>query len=430
MSSRPPGCFHPARGIIMGKINLGMGMAMTDDSKGNWARIILVYWLSVLGVMIISETAPLLGAIAGEFQVHSGAAIGAIMSIPALTAAIGALLIGWLVDRFGDRHLLLAGGVLVMVGDIATILAPNIEELLVGRFVGGVGYTCMAVASVAMVARISSPAQRVSALALWSTVIPMSFVIAFLSAALLAGGGHWRSSIGAHAGATALFCAAGLMWLPNRGPGEQAASRTSGIGKVLRSPWPYVLGTSFAFNAFLQTGMIAIVPKLIAQRSGAGLGQVQPFTMLAMFCNIAGAFAAGALLNRRVPAWAVGCAGIVVCGVCGGGLIFAPLTLATGVALNCGLLAGCGLLVGLWALLPTVAPSPSSFGATSGLLTQITLIGVLFGPPAALAGSAEGNSGLLLFVVLSLAGSFIGLPVWLRRKSGGPAPVAEQATAH
>ena len=409
---------------------MGMGMAMSDEPKGNWSRIILVYWLSVLGVMIISEAAPLLGGIAGEFQVHSGAAIGAIMSIPALTAAIGALLIGWLVDRFGDRRLLLAGGVLVMLGDVATILAPNINELLGGRFVGGIGYTCMAVASVAMVARISSPGQRTSALALWSTVIPMSFVAAFLTAALLSGGAHWRWSIGAHAAATALFCAAGLLWLPNREPGEQAASRTAGIAKVLRSPWPYVLGASFAFNAFLQTGMIAIVPKLIAQRSGAGLGQVQPFTMLAMFCNIAGAFAAGALLNRRVPAWGVGSAGIGVCGLCGLGLVFAPLTLATGVALNCGLLAGCGLLVGLWALLPSVAPSPSSFGATSGLLTQITLIGVLFGPPAALAGSAEGTGGLLLFLILSLAGSLIGLPVWLRRKSVGRAPLAGQAAAH
>jgi hypothetical protein len=160
------------------------------------------------------------------------------------------------------------------------------------------------------------------------------------------------------------------------------------------------------------------------------LGQIQPFTMLAMFCNIAGAFAAGGLLNRRVPAWVVGSSGIALCALCALGLIFAPLTLATGIALNCGLLAGCGLLVGLWALLPTVAPSPASFGATSGLLTQITLIGVLFGPPAALAGLAEGDGGLLLFLALSLGGSFIGLPVWLRRKTGGSAPLAEQATAH
>lgn len=394
-------------------------MSDTSEPKNNWALIILVYWLTVLGMMIISEAAPLLGGIAAEFQLHSGAKIGAIMSIPALTAAIAALPIGWLVDRLGDRRLLLAGGVLVTAGDCASILVQDFNLLLASRFLGGVGYTCMAVSSVAMVARIAGPRQRTSALALWSTVIPMSFVIAFLSAALLHGAAHWRWSFGAHAGATALLTLAGLIWLPDRRPGDPALSRTSGIAQVLRSPWPYILGASFAANAFLQTGMVAVVPGLLAQRLGVSIGQVQPFTMLAMFCNIGGAFGAGALLNRRVPAWAVGSAGIALCGLCAAGLIVAPLTLAAGIALNCGLLAGCGLLVALWALLPLVAPSPGSFGATSGLLTQITLIGVLFGPPAALAGQVEGPSGLLLFTVLSLSGCLIGLPVWLRVKSGG-----------
>lgn len=390
----------------------------------NWPRIILVYWLAVLGMMIVSEAAPLLGGIAAEFQLHSGAKIGAIMSIPALTAALGALPIGWLVDRYGDRRLLLMGGVLVIAGDCASVLVHDIDQLLASRVLGGIGYTCMAVSSVAMVARIAGPSQRTSALALWSTVVPMSFVVAFLNAALLGGGEHWRWSLEAHILATLLFCLAGLVWLPGRRPGDPAIRRNSGVAEVLRSPWPYILGLSFAANAFLQTGMVAAVPALLSQRIGVAIGQVQPFTMLAMACNIAGAFGAGALLNRRIPAWAIGSSGIILCGLCATALVLAPLTLATGVALNCGFLAGCGLLVALWSLLPLVAPSPACFGATGGLLTQITLVGVLFGPPAAFAAHADGTRGLLAYIALSLLGCLAGLPVWLRTRAGGTVGVA------
>ena len=64
----------------------------------------------------------------------------------------------------------------------------------------------------------------------------------------------------------------------------------------------------------------------------------------------------------------------------------------------CVFMLGCGMLVGLWALLPVVAPSAQTLGATSGLITQITLVGVLVGPPAALFALSKGHSGFLVFV--------------------------------
>jgi hypothetical protein len=80
---------------------------------------------------------------------------------------------------------------------------------------------------------------------------------------------------------------------------------------------------------------------------------------------------------------------------------------------------GSGLLVGMWALLPRVAPSSRSIGATSGLVTQVTLIGVLFGPPAVFMAQASGVEGMAIFLLCSLAVCLVGIPVWTRAATRG-----------
>ena len=85
---------------------------------------------------------------------------------------------------------------------------------------------------------------------------------------------------------------------------------------------------------------------------------------------------------------------------------------STAAAVSCAFFFGAGVIVGLWALLPIVAPSRQSLGATSGLVTQLTLWGVLFGPPAAFAAQAGGQwvPESRNIVIASLA---IALCIWL-----------------
>jgi MFS transporter, DHA1 family, inner membrane transport protein len=49
--------------------------------------------------------------------------------------------------------------------------------------------------------------------------------------------------------------------------------------------------------------------------------------------------------------------------------------------------------------LPLVAPNPAARGATSGLVTQLTLWGVMFGPPAAFAAHANGTQQAINVIV-------------------------------
>jgi MFS transporter, DHA1 family, inner membrane transport protein len=377
-------------------------------------KIILIYALGVFAVAVISVAVPEVGGIARELHPQSPAALGWVISMPALVAALGALVIGSVVDILGDRRVLVAGGLILVAGDIGVVMSHSLSVLLEWRVVSGVGYVCMAVAAVTMMTRLTQGRERTLALALWSTVIPASFIVAFIGGSMLLAAGQWRSAFGWHAAITALLLVLGIIALPARNAGEAIVVRTAKIGLVLRSFWPYLLGLSFAANACLQTGVIASLPQMLASSIGAGETQVHSFNVLAMLINMLGALCVGALLNRGVKALTIGTAGVVLCGLACLGLALVPTGFPEAMAMNCSFMLGCGMLVGLWALLPLVAPSPQTLGATSGLITQITLVGVLFGPPAALSALSRGPHGFLVFAAISLAASLIGLPVWLR----------------
>jgi DHA1 family inner membrane transport protein len=267
---------------------------------------------------------------------------------------------------------------------------------------------------VTMMTRLTQGRQRTAALALWSTVIPASFILAFLGGSIVLAPGQWRAAFGWHATLSLLLLGLALFCLPARKAGEIAVARTKGIGLVLRSYRPYILGLSFAANAFMQTGVIASLPQMLSASLGVNETRVHSFNIIAMLVNVLGALGVGALLNRRVSALAIGFSGVLLCGLACLGLALVPGGFPQAMALNCAFMLGCGMLVGLWALLPRVAPSAQTLGATSGLITQVTLVGVLFGPPAALFSLSQRPYGFLVFVAVSLAGSLIGLPIWLK----------------
>jgi MFS transporter, DHA1 family, inner membrane transport protein len=390
---------------------------MTNKKAVHWPRILLIYALGVFAVAVISVAVPEVGGIARELHPQSPSVLGWVISMPALVAALGALAIGSIVDMMGDRRVLIAGGLILVAGDVGVVMSHSVPVLLEWRVVSGVGYVCMAVAAVTMMTRLTQGGERTAALALWSTVIPASFVVAFIGGSMLLVPGQWRAAFGWHAAITAVLVILGFICLPARKAGEPIVSRTAGIGLVLRSFWPYLLGLSFAANACLQTGVIASLPLMLSRSIGASETQVHSFNVLAMLINIIGALGVGGLLNRGVRALTIGVAGLLLCGLACLGLVLAPTAFPQAMGMNCIFMLGCGMLVGLWALLPVVAPSAQTLGATSGLITQITLVGVLFGPPAALFSLSRGSSWFLIFVALSLAVGLIGMPVWLKAEN-------------
>jgi predicted MFS family arabinose efflux permease len=216
------------------------------------ARIGIIFGLGVMAAMTVSEAVTELSAIAREFHPANSSLIGLVMSMPSLVVAIGALLAGYLVDRVGDRPVLLAGATIAVLGDICVVLAPSFQLLLAARLVTGLGYVLSSVAAITILMRITTGKQRTMALALWSTTVPVSFVLPFLSAGLAAEAGTWRAAFVAHAALTAGLIILAVSSLPQPENRSLQPSRTTGLSTVLRTPWPYLLGLSFAANAFIR----------------------------------------------------------------------------------------------------------------------------------------------------------------------------------
>ena len=381
--------------------------------------------------MTVSEAVTELSSIAREFHPANSSLIGLVMSLPSLVVALGALLAGYLVDRLGDRPVLLAGAFTAVIGDICVILAPSFQILLGGRLLTGVGYVLSAVGAITILMRITTGKQRTMALALWSTTVPVSFILPFLSAGLAASLGSWRAAFAAHAGLTALLTLLASLSLPKPDGGSLQPSRTSGLGAVLRTPWPYLLGVSFAANAFILTGTIATLGPYLAHRYGVSELEVQRWNVVAMVANMLGCLLVGRLLNKGVQAQVIGLCGIVLSGTAAGLIFVSQLGVAGSIAVSWLFTFGCGLLVGMWALVPRCAPSLASMGATSGLITQLTLIGVLLGAPLAFMAQSAPSAGpmLTLIVVATLVCLAGGAPIWVRSPSPKLAGLPEGSSA-
>lgn len=356
--------------------------------QGSWTSIILVYAIAVLGATTISQAIPVVGDIARLF--HAGAQAGWIISSPSALVAIGALLTGAVVDRVGDKPMLIVGSAIIISGDIGVATADSLQWLLAMRVVEGVGYVCISVAAIALMTRITHGARRNIALTLWSSYIPMSFAIPLLLAALLAGTGHWRWAFNGHALALGALALIALLQLPGR-TSKPAISSMSGLRTVLRTPVLYLLGLTFACISFVQTGVLSTLPLVLAGKYAVGIGVASSVGTLGMAAKAAGCLIVGPLLNRRIHPVAVAAGGVFLVITAGLALGIALPGFSAAVLVSCLFFFGSGLIVGLWALVPFAAPSRECLGAASGLVTQITLWGVLFGPPAAFAARAAGG---------------------------------------
>lgn len=158
-------------------------------------RTILPVLLGALGFLLFGYDT---GVIAGALlfirteMALSPAEQGLVVSMLLAGAALGAVVSGRLVERFGHRRLLMGAGVLFTLGAALAALSVDVEMLIGARFILGLA---VGAASTQVMLYLSEIAPTESRGAL-STIGPLTgttgILVAYLVGYALSGGGQWR----------------------------------------------------------------------------------------------------------------------------------------------------------------------------------------------------------------------------------------------
>lgn len=383
-------------------------------TPGGWPCIILLYLYGTVATSLVTQSVPVIGDIAHQFGL-SHAAAGWVISIPSLITAVLALFGGWLVDRIGDKRVIVGGSLFALAGNLGVVVSHDLNMLFASRLLEGVGYLSLTVGAVTLIMRTTSGARRGVALGLWTSHTAVGIGLTLSVVAPLAQRGEmWRWAFGGHAILMAALALAGFL-LPGKTQ-HMAARRLADIWTVVKSPRPYRVALASGASAFIQTGIMAALTVYLAKtfgvaiRTAAGVG-----TVAEVFVCI-GCLSVGHLLKGGTSARLIASVGGVVA-LAGGVGLYLPVTgLSGAVAAVCVFSVGIGLMNGLiWTMVPAAAPSLATMGATSGLVAQATYLGVLLGPPAIFASFYESGWTLRIgLVVLATLLQLAPLPIWGR----------------
>ena len=166
---------------------------------------------SLGGLIFGFDTAVISGA---EKQIQDrfglgDAALGFVVTTALIGTIIGALVAGRPADRFGRKTALTVIGVLYVVGALGSAFAPNVELLMLFRFIGGLGVGASSVCAPIYTAEISPPKHRGRLVGLVQFNIVLGILVAYASNAVIRAvddGPHaWRWMLGVMVVPSVLF---------------------------------------------------------------------------------------------------------------------------------------------------------------------------------------------------------------------------------
>ena len=142
---------------------------------------------AVGGLIFGFDTAVISGA---EEQIQEQFGLSATMLGFTVTTALigtimGALIAGKPADRFGRKKVLYVIGGLYVVGAIGSAFAPNVEVLMIFRFLGGLGVGASSVCAPIYTAEIAPPANRGKLVGLVQFNIVLGILVAYASNAVI-----------------------------------------------------------------------------------------------------------------------------------------------------------------------------------------------------------------------------------------------------
>jgi sugar porter (SP) family MFS transporter len=190
--------------------------AASSRSGGNRRFVYVVASVAALGGLLFGyDTGVISGAllfINKDFQLNAFTE-GFIVSSLLLGAMVGAAVSGALSDRLGRRTIILVAAAIFAVGAIGAGLAPNVETLIVFRFLLGLGVGSASALVPSYISESAPTDVRGSLSSLFQLAITIGILVAYLVNAAFASAGDWRWPL-ALAVVPAVILLIGMYFLP------------------------------------------------------------------------------------------------------------------------------------------------------------------------------------------------------------------------
>ncbi|QIL73054.1 MFS transporter [Diaphorobacter sp. HDW4B] len=354
--------------------------APTASTGLDTLAITLVIIAGVVSALHVGKAPIAVPQMQQEFN-RSLAGLSWVMSVFPIVGMIGGLIAGILVQRQGDRSMLILGLVILGAASMAAVALPSCGWLITTRVVEGLGFLLIVVAAPAVLNRLTPPERRLIVFGIWSCFMGAGISLSMLLGPVL---GDWHV-LWIVDGALALLIAFGvaLKVRPAASNKNQALSMPTSkeIWSVAGSPAPLFLALAFGAYNLQFFAFMSFLPSFLMEHAHLTLPQAGIAAAITVAANMFGNLLAGWSLQRGARPAVLLAFTFAINGVLGSLIYLAPLSAWALIALCVIFSAIAGIIPGTCiATAPRIAPKPALAALSLGVLMQGNYLGQVVGP--------------------------------------------------
>lgn len=392
----------------------------TATARTHWAAVAAVMAGGLAIALNVGKVPVSLPTLRSELDLSLVQA-GWVSSMLVFLAFLGATFTGMWVGRLGALRMVLGGLAVCAGASLIAPLLPGWGPLIGSRFLEGLGFMVVAVASPALITAATAPADRRFALGLWSTYMPAGASLAMLASPWLLPRTGWAGLwLLTSAGLLAALAAVAVQrrHFAAAAPGHAAGS-PGGNGlwaparAALAQPLPWLLALSFGVWAMQHFALIVWMPTYLQEQRGAGPGVTAVLTGLMLLACVPGNLLGGWLVQQEIPRGRLLAAAQLCTGT--GALVYASEALPDALRYAAAVFvsfAGGVIPAAVMASSTVLARMPQQIGTLQGLYMQGAQLGQVVGTPliaAVVAASGRWSSALAVTATAAAVGVGLGL---------------------
>lgn len=355
------------------------------ETKSSWRIVIITLFAGLVAAGYVGKLPPALPSIRTQFNLDIVAA-GWLASIFSATGSVAAIFIGAVADRLKLWRLVIGGLGLMMIGGLAGSFAVLAPQLMISRFLEGIGFLAVVVAAPSIIGRATNARMRRVALGLWPAYMPVGVSLTMVTAPLVLKIGGWRLLWVAVAALAMVGIA--VMWMFGRGvtpePTSAQVTPWRNICIAASSVGPWLIGSCFVLFGMQLYAVLTWMPTFMIDERGISASVAAMLTAAVIVSNGLANPLSSWLLHRGAEPWKMMLFAAAAMTFLGVGMFATWLPDVARYICSvflCG--AGGAAASAAFAAAPTLSPSLSQLGIVNGFLVQASNIAQFVGPVAA-----------------------------------------------